>query len=105
MQMIITDMEETKKRVYTFPTSQILLYGKKSSYYDIISSLAYDECNNALKRIFKRFDYKKIIYIINNTEFISEIQKKFYEHIILQRFNLIIKNSYERLIKIEKTYN
>ena len=102
MQMIINNPEETKKRVYTFPTSQILLHDKKSSYYQVISSLAYAECNNALKRICKSFDYSKIIYIINNTEFISNIQKKFYKYIVLQRFNLIIKESYERLIENEK---
>lgn len=102
MQMIINSIEETKKRVYTFPTSQILLHDKKSSYYDVIHSLAYAECNSALKRMFNRFDYKKIADIIHNTEFIGDIQKEFYKHIVLQRFNLIIKESYERLVENEK---
>ena len=103
MQKIINSDEETKKRVYAFPTSQILLHGQKSSYYEVISSLAYPECNHALKRMFKRFKSDKIEQIINSTEFISDIQKKFYKHMIMQRFQLIIKESYERLIENEKT--
>ena len=102
MHRIINNLKETQMRVFTFPTSQILLHNKKSSYYKVISSLAYIECNEALKRIYNRFDYDKIICTIENTKFISEIQKGFYKHIILQRFNLIIKESYERLIEIEE---
>lgn len=102
MQKIIDSREETEKRVYTFPTSQILLRGQKSSYYEVISSLAYPECNAALKRMFRQFKPEKIERIIDNTEFISDIQKEFYKHMTLQRFRLIMKESHERLIENEK---
>ena len=34
---IMESKEEMKKRVYQFPTSQILLKGQKSSYYELIN--------------------------------------------------------------------
>ena len=54
MKFIMEDEEETLKRVYEFPTSQIKLNNKKSSYYDVINSLAYKECNDALIKIYKK---------------------------------------------------
>ena len=50
MLKIIDSEEETNKRIYTFPTSQVKLNGKKSSYYDVISSRQFPECNAALKK-------------------------------------------------------
>ena len=104
MANVILSPEETEMRVFGFPTSQILLNGKKSSYYEIISSLAYPECNEALGTVYKCFNLKKIISIIDDTKFIEPIQKTLYKHMILQRFNRIIKYSYERLISNEKTF-
>ena len=102
MQNIMASAEETNKRIYSFPSSQILLNDKKSSYYDIISSLAYPECNRALKRMYECYDYLEIEKIVNGTKHISDIQKSFYKHILTHRFQLIIRESYERLIKSEK---
>ncbi len=102
MELIIKSVEETQRRIYVFPKSQILLNGKKSSYYEVISSLKYPECNEALKTVFKRFDYKQIEKIIKNTEFLSGIQKDFYNHMVLKRYQLIIKESYERLVEHEE---
>ncbi len=101
---IINSPEETEMRVFGFPTSQILLNGKKSSYYEVISSLAYADCNEALKTVFKCFSFEKIMAIIDHTRFISFTQKAMYKHMILQRFNCIIRDSYERLISNEKTF-
>ncbi len=99
MLSIINSEEETSKRIYAFPTSQIKLNGKKSSYYDVISSLRFTECNIALANIYARIDLKRIhSFIDNDVLFISDIQKKFYKHIITERFNNIIKSSYDRLI-------
>lgn len=102
MQNIMASEEETNKRIYTFPNSQILLDGKKSSYYTIISSLAYPECNDALKRMFVRYDHEEIENIVNSTKYISDIQKGFYKHMLQHRFELILKESYERLMESEK---
>ncbi len=96
---IIKSEEETNKRIYTFPTSQIKLNGKKSSYYDVISSLQFKECNIALADIYAKIDLEQIYsFIDNDVLFISDTQKKFYRHMITERFIKIMKLSYERLI-------
>ena len=99
MRNIMNSEEETNKRIYTFPTSQILLNGKKSSYYQVISSLQYPECNKALEYVYKKLDLKNINKIIDDTKFISDTQKKFYKFIIKKRYNKIIKESYKRMCK------
>ncbi|MDO5445103.1 MAG: HipA domain-containing protein [Eubacteriales bacterium] len=100
---IINSEEETNKRIYAFPTSQIKLNGKKSSYYDVISSLQFKECNIALADIYAKIDLEQIYsFIDNDVLFISDIQKRFYKHMITERFIKIIKVSYDKLIGVKK---
>ncbi len=100
---IINSEEETNKRIYTFPTSQIKLNGKKSSYYDVISSLQFKECNIALANIYAKIDLDQIYsFIDNDVLFISDTQKRFYKHMITERFIKIIKVSYDRLIGVKE---
>ena len=48
---------------------------------------------------FSKLDLQRIYsFIDNNVPFISDTQKRFYKHIITERFNKIIKESYDRLI-------
>ncbi|RQD68606.1 MAG: CtkA family protein [Tindallia sp. MSAO_Bac2] len=98
MEAIINSEVETNRRIYTFPTSQILLNGKKSSYYEVISSLQYPECNEALVYIYQRFDLSGIFNIINEAPLINETQKRFYQHIIQHRYDRIIRDSWERMV-------
>jgi len=97
MRFIIESEEETDKRVYTFPTSQVKLNGKKSSYYEVIHSLEFPECNKALCNVYKRIDMKQIKELIESTPLISETQKEFYWHMIRARYEKIIKVSYDEL--------
>ena len=94
---IMHDKKEINERVYAFPTSQIQLDNKKSSYFEVISSLKYEGINNALKEIYPRIDLNKINLLIDNTMFISETRKEFYKLMIKERYNKIIKYSYELL--------
>ena len=71
--------------------------GKKSSYYEIISSLAFEECNNALVRIVERVELDKINKLIDSVENISEKRKEFYKIILKQRYEKILLESYNRL--------
>ena len=98
---IMNSVEETDNRIYKFPTSQIKLNGKKSSYYEIINSLYFKECNQALKKIYKLFDQQKINQIIDTTPFITNTHKEFYKYMISERFNKIIKASYIKLMENE----
>lgn len=96
---VLNSNEEIEKRVYQFPTSHIKLDGRKSSYYDVINGLEYDECNNALKRIFPRIDFNKIDRLIDEIECINDLRKKFYKTMLRERYERILKPAYEKLIK------
>jgi hypothetical protein len=99
MEAVIASAEETQMRVFTFPTSQIKLHGEKSSYYEVIHSCVYPECNEALISVYERLDMLHIFSLIDNTPFISEIHKLFYRHMLTARFERIIKEPYDALIK------
>ena len=94
---VLNNQEEINMRIYKFPTSQVKYKGKKSSYYEIISSLEFEECNNALVRITERADLNKINQLIDLVEGISDKRKGFYKIIIKQRFEKILLESYQKL--------
>ena len=77
IEAVLGNQEEIDMRIYKFPTSQVKYKGKKSSYYEIISSLAFEECNNALIRIVERTDFNKINKLIDSVENISENAENF----------------------------
>lgn len=97
IESILKKQEEIDMRIFRFPTSQIKYNGKKSSYYEIISSLAFEECNNALVRIVERVELDKINKLIDSVENISEKRKEFYKIILKQRYEKILLESYNRL--------
>ena len=97
MLKIIKSPDLTEDRVYRFPTSQIHIGSKKSSYHDVISSMRFDECNNALLRVFPRIDMDDIFEIVDSIGSISEVHNKFYKHMLRSRYELILKDTYRRL--------
>jgi hypothetical protein len=97
MMEIIESEEETDKRVYKFPTSQVKLDGKKSSYFDVINSLQFEECNEALYCVMKQLDMNKVNELIDETPLISDVQRMFYKHILKARYDKILKESFDRL--------
>ena len=97
IQKILENEYEINRRIYEFPTSQVQYNGQKSSYYAIISSLAFEECNHALVRIVQRVDLDKINKLIDTVENISEIREEFYKTIIKQRYEKILLEPYNRL--------
>lgn len=94
---VLNSREELNRRIYQFPTSQIKMNGKKSSYYEVISSLRYEECNRALIRIVERMEMDKIFGMIEEIEGISEIRKEFYKKMYLERYEGILLKSYHEL--------
>lgn len=94
---ILNNENEINERIYKFPTSQIKLGDKKSSYFEIISSLKYKECNDALIKIYSRVDLKAIFVLIDSLD-ISNIHKEFYKVMIEERFKKILEFSYNKLV-------
>lgn len=97
MQAIMESEDETDKRIYKFPTSQVKLDGKKSSYFEVINSLQFEACNDALRYIMSHLDTHEVEKLIDETPLISEVQRNFYKHIITERYHKILLESFEKL--------
>lgn len=95
---IINDEEQINIRIYKFPTSQIKLNGDKSSYFDVISSLQYDEINKALLRIYPLINLNEIYSLIDGIDIISDVHKRFYKTMIKNRYEKILQYSYHLLV-------
>lgn len=96
IKFILSDQKEINERIYRFPTSQIKLGEGKSSYFEVISSLKFEECNKALVKIYSKVDLNKINDLIDSLN-ITKVHKDFYKLMIEERFNKIIKYSYNKL--------
>lgn len=96
IKFILSDQKEINERIYRFPTSQIKLGEGKSSYFEVISSLKFEECNKALVKIYSKVDLKKINDLVDSLN-ITKVHKDFYKLMIEERFNKIIKYSYNKL--------
>lgn len=94
---IINNDEEMEARVFVFPTSALKINDKKINYFNFISSLKNEECNQALLRIFPKVNMDNIYKIIDDTPYISNIRKNFYKKIIELRYEKILKYSYDKL--------
>ncbi len=95
---VLNDDHKMKEITYKYPTSQIRLGKHKSSYYEIINSLKFEDCNKALIRIYNRINLHKINSFIELQKELTELQKRFYKHIINYRYQHIIKASYQKLV-------
>ena len=99
LQRILESEEEMNKRIYQFPTSQILLDKRKSSYYEVINSLQFAECNAAVCRLYHRIDMDWVERFINETPGLSDIRKKFYITMLDKRYEKMIREPYLKLCK------
>ena len=101
METVLTDEKELNFRIFEIPTSAIMVNGKKIKYFDFISSLQNEDCNRALKRILPRIDMAKIYAVIDDTPFISDLQKKFYSKMLEKRKEKILDFSFAILEKAD----
>lgn len=101
MELVLASESELNFRLFEIPTSAIMVKGKKIKYFDFISSLQNEDCNYALKRIVPRIDMSKIRTIVQETPFISELQKCFYQTMLEKRKERILDFSLSALQKQE----
>ncbi len=101
MESVLAKPSELNFRVYEIPTSAIMINGKKIKYFDFISSLQNDGCNQALKRILPRINMANIRQIVEDTPFISDLQHRFYLTMLTERKRLILDFSLAALEKKE----
>lgn len=93
MKGVLENESEIDRRIFVFPTSSVEEDGKKISYFEFISSLKNPDCNAALKRIYARIDMGKINRLIEETPFITSVQKDFYQIMLRERKEKILDYS------------
>ena len=93
MQSVLNNPTERDSRIFSMPTSAIQQNGSRINYYSFISSLQYEDCNEALERITPRIDMRKINDLIENTPYITDLQKMFYKTMISERKEKILDRS------------
>lgn len=101
MQKTLNDPVELEVRIFERPLSGIKINGQKIQYFKFISSLENDDCNKSLKRILPKIDMEKIYKIVDETPFISNLQKEFYKTMLRERKEKILDFSYQKLCKHE----
>ena len=102
MQRTLTVPAEMDLRIFEIPLSGIRLDGEKIRYFDFISSLKNKDCNEALKRIVPKIDMKKVFALVDETPFISDLQKQFYCTMLSERKEKILDKSLSRLCRQER---
>ena len=93
MEAVLANEDELNARVYQFPTSALKINNRKINYYDFISSRENADCVAALERILPRIDMDKLYDLIENTPYITELQKEFYKKYIEARYEKILKSA------------
>lgn len=94
---VLESEEEIDKRIFTFPTSHIKVGNRKSSYYEVIHSLSFDACNDALRRIVPKINFDTIFPIVDEIKGISDLRRQFYKTMLQARFEKILMPSYRLL--------
>lgn len=97
MRNVLNNEDELNARIYRFPTSAVKLDGQKINYYDFLMSSEYDDCDEAIVRIVPRIDMEKIEQLINETPYITDLQKDFYKAYINARYEKILLPAYEQV--------
>lgn len=97
LEAVLASEDEINERIYKFPTSHIKVKNRKSSYFEVINSLQFEACNDALKRIVPRINFERINTIIDEIEGISEVRKHFYKVMLQQRYEKILMHAYRQL--------
>lgn len=70
--------------------------GKKINYRNYMKSAKNEECNKAIRRVFKKINLAQIYQLIDGIECMSNSRKEFYKKIICLRYE-IIKETYDFL--------
>lgn len=103
MRKTLDDPAERDVRIFEIPMSGIKVDGQKIRYFNFISSLENKDCNKALKRVLPKIDMDKINTIVDETPFISDLQKLFYKTMLRERKEKILDFSYQKYRRRERS--
>ena len=73
--------------------------GKKIKYFEFITSLKNEDCNNALIRMYAKINLAEIVKLIDEIDIISNTRKEFYKKVIEGKYKEILTVAYKKLNK------
>lgn len=73
--------------------------GGKIKYFEFITSLKNEECNNALIRMYNKINLDKVFELINSIDIISNTRKEFYCKVIEGKHQEILNLAYRKIQK------
>ena len=85
MRRVIEDKAELAARIYNFPASALKEGGKKIGYVYFIAQNRDGVLAPSLKRIVPRIDMRKINDFIDDTPYLSDLQRNFYKTYLAAR--------------------
>ena len=101
MRNTLENQRQRDIQTFSLPLSRIKINNQRINYFDFISSLKNADCNDALKRILPRINMGEIFRIVDETPFISDLQKQFYKAMLQTRKERILDFSLEKLRRRE----
>ena len=93
---------ERGERVKVIPLSAIRQNGQKINYFEFISELKQPDCNAALRRIAPRIQTSELRTLVDQTPFLTELQREFYFTMLPERKERILDFSPQKLQKRER---
>lgn len=101
---ILSDPVEIDQRIYEYPKIALNRNTNKNreekfGYYELLSSNFDKEFTRAFFGIYERLDMSKVLDIVDNTPFISDVRKHFYKTMLTLRKEKILDKSYEMLME------
>ena len=102
MREVLTNEDALHARIYQFPTSAIRQYDRKINYRDFLMKAEYEGCNEAVRRIVPRIDMNAISEFLDETPYLSDLQKAFYNHYIKARFDLILAPAFDMAVSLKQ---
>ena len=86
MRRVVEDKAERDARIYNFPASALKQDGKKIGYVDFIARNHDGVLAPSLSRIVPRIDLSAINAFIDDTPYLTDLQRKFYKTYLAARY-------------------
>ena len=91
MRRVIEDKAELDARIYNFPASALKQEGKKIVYVDFIAQNRDGVLAPSLKRIVPRIDLAAISAFIDDTPYLTDLQRQFYKTYLAARYEVMFE--------------
>ncbi len=91
MRRVIEDKAELDARIYNFPASALKQNGKKIGYVDFIAHNWDGVLAPSLSRIVPRIDLAAIAAFIDDTPYLTALQRKFYKTYLAARYEAMFE--------------